>query len=181
MLRLKDTPPVLFPPDKTIRQIVGPWWVAHTKARFEKAFARSLVVRKIAYFLPMTAYTIFSGGRQRHGMAVLFPSYVFFAGDVDARVAALGTNRIGEVVEVRDQLTLIEELSKIERTLQSQMPVERWAGAVVGQPRRITNGPLKGLTGSVINPETKPLFVLQISAIGEAISLNIDADSLEPA
>ena len=77
--KLSENPPMRPATCQTIRDLTGPWWVAHTKARVEKAFAWDLVAAGINYFLPLVRHTSFSGGRKRLGMLPLFPSYVFFA------------------------------------------------------------------------------------------------------
>src|SRR5687767_9709054 len=92
MLTFSDNPPALLPGLDHIDHTAGPWWVAHTKARCEKAFAADLLARRMAYFLPMLDRVSVSGGRKRHVLMPLFPSYVFFAGEAaDARYRALAT------------------------------------------------------------------------------------------
>lgn len=78
MIKFTDNPPILTPGFESLADIDGTWWVAYTKAHSEKAFAWNLNSRGIGYFLPMCEYVIFSGGRNRRGMKLLFPSYVFF-------------------------------------------------------------------------------------------------------
>src|SRR5690349_8279790 len=77
MLKFSDNPAVLYPQSATIADLNGRWSVVHTKPRAEKAFARDLADRNVAYFLPMIEKSTFSGGRKRRGMMALFPSYVF--------------------------------------------------------------------------------------------------------
>ena len=83
MLAFADNPPVLSPGVRGVAERRGRWWVAHTKARCEKAFAGDLLPGRVAYFLPMTERASVSGGRKRRGMMPLFPSYVFFCGEAD--------------------------------------------------------------------------------------------------
>ncbi len=58
MLKLNDNPPIVYPEGASVADLPGQWWVAHTKARFEKAFAWDLLGRGIPYFLPMMLRTI---------------------------------------------------------------------------------------------------------------------------
>jgi len=53
MLRLSDNPAILTPEVQSVTELSGTWWVAHTKARFEKAFAWDMLSHGIGYFLPM--------------------------------------------------------------------------------------------------------------------------------
>jgi len=77
MLKISENPPILPPEVKTVSELTGQWWVAHTKSRFEKAFAWDLLRRGIGYFLPLVERVRVSGGRHRRVLAPLFPSYVF--------------------------------------------------------------------------------------------------------
>jgi len=72
MLKLSENPAILTPEVQSLVELGGTWWVAHTKARFEKAFAWDMSNRGIGYFLPMREKIIFSGGRKRRVMAPLF-------------------------------------------------------------------------------------------------------------
>src|SRR4051812_19369537 len=54
MLSLDENPPIMPAQADGIDQLRGPWWVAHTKSRCEKAFAWDLHDQGIGYFLPMS-------------------------------------------------------------------------------------------------------------------------------
>src|SRR5262245_27833929 len=84
MIKLSDNPPMLHPAVSSLRELTGQWWVAHTRARNEKALAWEMARRDVGYFLPMIRRTIFSGGRRRRSLVPLFPSYVFLSGDDQA-------------------------------------------------------------------------------------------------
>ena len=72
MLSPKANPPIASP-GAPVSSFLGTWFVGHTKARLEKAFAWDLHARGVSYFLPMVDKITFSGGRKRHGMSPLFP------------------------------------------------------------------------------------------------------------
>ena len=114
MLKKSENPPLLSPSVQSLEELAGPWWVAHTRARFEKAFAWGLLKRGIGYFLPMVERVTMSGGRKRRGLMPLFSSYVFFCGAEQDRHAALATNRLCQVILVADQARLVSELAMIE-------------------------------------------------------------------
>ncbi len=181
MLKFKDNPPVLSPLVKSIHELQGPWWVAHTKARAEKAAAHQLVKAEIGYFLPMVERVTISGGRKRRGMQPLFTSYFFFAGDANARYAALATNQLCQVIAVTDQERFVAELSDIERALTSGISIDQYAFAAIGNKCRVRSGPLQGVTGTVIRRDNHTRLVLMVSMLGKGASLEIDADLLEPA
>ncbi len=184
MLKLQDNPPIVFPgdllaPDRTRL----PWWVGHTKARFEKAFAQDLRAKSIEYFLPMVPRVTISGGRKRHGLAPLFPSYVFFCGGDEQRVAALSTDRLAQVIPVRDQTKLTNELIALHRLIDGGMKLELYPFATIGSRCRIARGPFEGLEGTIVQrKENRTVqLVLEVSMLGQGASMEMEADLLEPA
>jgi hypothetical protein len=180
MLKLLDNPPILFPDGATIETLTDRWWVAHTKARFEKQFAWDLVRRAIPCFLPMIPRTIFSGGRRRRGMLPLFPSYVFFCGDDSARLSALTTDRLCQVIEVVDQQTLRQELAALHRAITSGMSIDPYPRAVVGSRCRVSAGPLRGVEGTIVRRDGIDRLVLQVRMLGRGALVEIGPELLEP-
>ena len=73
MLKVSENPPRMHPGAGTLTDLAGTWWVAHTKARSEKALAWDLLRRDIGYFLPLLGRVRFSGGRKRRVLMPLFP------------------------------------------------------------------------------------------------------------
>jgi transcription antitermination factor NusG len=180
MLALADNPPVLWPGIDHIADAPGPWWVGHTKARFEKAFAADLLARRVAYFLPMLERVRVSGGRRRHGMAPLFPSYVFFSGDAEARYRAMATGRLCQVLRVADQARLVSELTALHQALAGRAPLDPYPHAAVGRRCRVTAGPFRGLEGLVIRHDGRTRIVLQVAMLGRGAAMEIHPDMLEP-
>ncbi len=179
MLSLEENPPIIPQAAAGIHELRGPWWVAHTKSRCEKAFAWDLHEKGIGYFLPMSERTTFSGGRKRRGMTPLFPSYVFFCGDTEACWAAMRTNRLCQVLPVKDQPVLVAELSQIHRLLAYGEALEPFAGYPVGSKWRVRTGPLQGISGIVVEHKGSTRLVLKVSMLGQGTCLDIDAELLE--
>ena len=165
---------------ESLRQLCGRWWVAHTKSRFEKAFAWDLLRHGIGYFLPMVERVRISGGRKRRVMAPLFPSYVFFCGNEADRYAALATDRLCQVLRVADQEVLIGELGDIERAMAGKAVMDPYPFAATGRRCRVKAGPFRGLEGVVVNRNKVARLVLQVGILGQGAAIEIDADLLEP-
>ncbi len=179
MLKVSENPPTLSPGFETLTQLAGRWWVAHTKARFEKALAWDLARRRIGYFLPLAQRVCFSGGRKRRVLLPFFPSYVFLCGSAEDRYAAMRTDRIARTLEVIDQAGLVAELAAIERVLW-QATLEPYPSFPVGQRCRIVAGAFAGVEGIVIRQQSSTRIVLKVSAIAMGASMEIDPDLLEP-
>lgn len=180
MLKLSENPPILSAGFESLVDFEGTWWVAHTKARFEKAFAWALSGYDINYFLPMRRKITFSGGRKRQVMVPLFSSYVFFCGTEKDRYTAMTTNRLCHTIEVFDQGQLISELTAIEKTLFNKAIIDLYPKLAVGSRARVVSGPLIGIEGVVIERKNeKARMVLQVTMLGQGALVEIDADLLE--
>ena len=182
MLKLSDNPSILSPGVDSLTELSGQWWVAHTKARFEKVFARELHHQDIGYFLPMAERIRVYGGKKQSVMLPLFTSYVFFCGTETDRYTALTTNRICQTIEVVDQDGLIQELVRVEKALLSKAIIDHYPHLPIGSRCRITSGPMIGTEGIVIERKnTKARMVLEITILGQGAVIEIDSDLLEIA
>ncbi len=179
MLKASENPPVAWPEGKSIRQFSGQWWVAHTKARNEKALAQDLAGKDISYFLPMSWKVYHHRGRKFRSFLPLFSGYLFFCGQENQRVEVLRTNRVANLIEVKDQERLLTELVQIEQALAAGAPLVPHKYIEIGRHCRVTAGPLKDLEGIVVNARNGMRLVLQVDMLGQAASVEIDTDMIE--
>jgi transcription antitermination factor NusG len=180
MLKRSENPPMLTPSHATLAELGGCWWVAHTRSRFEKAFAWDLLHHGTGYFLPMVTRTRTSGGRKRHVLTPLFGSYVFFCGSDEDRYWAMTTGRLCQTIVVSDQARFVAELSAIEKALAGKATLDPYPFAAVGKRCRITAGPFQGTEGIVIQRDRVTRLVLQVAILGQGAAMEVDADLLEP-
>ena len=181
MLKLSENPAILTPDVESLTELSGTWWVAHTKARFEKVFAWDMTSHGIGYFLPLREKIIFSGGRKRRVMVPLFTSYVFFCGTEHDRYTAMTTNRLCQTIEIVDQDSFIEELASIEKAVLSKVIIDHYPHLPVGGRCRIISGLMMGTEGVVIErKDGKARMVLEITILGQGALIEIDSDLLEP-
>jgi transcriptional antiterminator RfaH len=181
MLQLSENPAMRPPTVQSVAELDGDWWVGHTKARTEKAFVFDLAARGIGYYLPMIERVKVSGGRKRRVMLPLFTSYVFFCGDLETRYNALATNRLCQVIPVKEQERFLGELVALEQTIAANAQLDLYPFAAIGRRCRVRSGPLLGVVGTVVSRDSRTRFILQISILGVGAALEIDADLLEPA
>lgn len=179
VLKARENPPVAYPLDSLIEQLIGQWWVVHTKARNEKALAWDLLKRDISYFLPMVEKVSTSGGRSSKSMVVLFPGYVFLCGREDERYAAMTTNRIASTIDVADQDRIIKELAAIQKALNAPKQLDPFPYLREGKSCVVTSGPLKGVEGRLVRRKNINRLVLHVHVLGQAVATEIDAALLE--
>jgi len=181
MMKLSDNPAILTPEVQSLTELSGTWWVAHTKARFEKAFAWELHRRDIGYFLPMTERIRVYGGKKQPVMLPLFASYVFFCGKEKDRYTAVTTNRLCQTIEIVNQDGFIEELASIEKAVLNKVIVDHYPHLPVGRRCRIISGPMLGTEGVVTErKDAKARMVLEVTILGQGAVVEIDSDLLEP-
>ena len=180
MLKLTDNPPIKPPGVAKIRELAGEWWVAHTRARHEKAFAFELMRLGIGHFLPMAERVTFSGGRKRRNMAALFPGYVFFNGSVDDRYRALATNRVANIIPATDQVLLRRQLDGLEAALDAEVALDAHPELAVGRQVIVKRGPLQGTVGHVADRGDVTLLVIEVTVLGQRAALHVEPSFLEP-
>lgn len=180
MLKVHENPPLFWPPVESIRLFEGQWWVAHTKSRNEKALAHDLKVKDISYFLPMTWKVRQHSHRTIKSLLPLFTGYLFFCGSEAERVDLLKTNRVANLLEVADQDAFIRELVRFEQALRVGAPLTPHKYVRKGQLCRVIAGPLLGLEGIVVQTRGNTRLVLQIDMLGQAASVEIGMDMIEP-
>ena len=180
LLKESENPPIIWPEVQSIRDFTGLWWVAHTKSRNEKALAHDLVAKNIRYFLPMTWKVQRRSHRTLRSLLPLFSGYLFFCGQETERVELLRTNRVANVIIVKDQEKLLKELIQFEQALRAGAPLTPYKYIKAGQRCRVIAGPLLGLEGIVIQIKNVSRLVLQIDMLGQAASVEIDIDLIEP-
>ena len=151
------------------------WYCLHTKPRQEKATARDLLARKLAFYLPQAIREDRTpGGRKTRSIIPLFGGYLFLLGTPEDRVEALKGNRLVRVLDVVDQEQLVDDLRQIRRVLDSGLAIEPEPSAPVGGRVRITTGPLAGLIGTVARRGKDDRFVAVVKTLGVGASVALE-------
>lgn len=181
MLKVSENPPIIWPEAESISDFKGEWWVAHTKSRNEKALAHDLIRKNMCYFLPMSWKVRRQSRRTIKSLLPLFSGYLFFCGNEDERSELWRTDRVANLIEVKDQEKLLKELMQIEQALRAGAPLIPHKYIETGQKCRIMAGPLLGLQGIVVKSKGATRLVLQVDMLGQAASVEIDIDMIEAA
>jgi transcriptional antiterminator RfaH len=179
LLKVSENPPVIWPQVESISDFDGEWWVVHTKSRNEKALAHDLISKKISYFLPMSWKVSRRSRRTIRSLLPLFSGYVFFCGQENERVELWRTDRVANLIQVKDQEKLLKELLQIEQALRAGAPLTPHKFIKAGQRCRVIAGPLLGLQGVVVKTRGTTRLVLQVDMLGQAASVEIDVDMIE--
>jgi transcriptional antiterminator RfaH len=179
LLKPSENPPITWPEVESLCDFSGLWWVVHTKSRNEKALAQDFVHKDISYFLPMSWKVRRRRQRKIRSLLPLFSGYLFFCGNENQRIEVLQTNRVANLIEVKDQERLLKELLQIEQALRAGAPLAPHKYIKTGQLCRVIEGPLADLQGIVIRTQKAARLVLQIDMLGQAASVEVDTDMIE--
>jgi len=91
----------------------------------------------------------------------------------------LRTNRVANLIKVKEQQKLLDELLQIEQALRTGVALMPHKYLKAGQCCRVIGGALADLQGVVVKTRGITRLVLQIDMLGQATSVEIDADMIE--
>jgi transcriptional antiterminator RfaH len=156
------------------------WIVLHSRPRAEKALARQLLARQVPFFLPLFHKRWRASGRLQSSYLPLFPGYVFLRGDDAARVEALTTNLVVNVLPVGDQLGLYNDLRRVHQLMESGSALSPESRLEPGTLVEITAGPLTGLEGKILRRGKKFHFFIEVQLLQRGVSVEIESWMFQP-
>ena len=154
------------------------WWVAHTRPRQEKAVARRLLADGTPYYLPCRTTRTRAGGRVVAAHIPLFAGYVFVRATDAEKWKVLATKRVAQLLPVNDQDRLWADLRRVRRVLDLGRPVTAERTLPPGTPVTVRDGPLTGMTGTVIREAGGFKFVVRVDFIQQGVAVVVDGEWL---
>ncbi len=163
-------------------QAPGRWFVLHTRCNQEKQVASALSARNVQYFLPLAREVRYYGRRKVFTEQPLFPGYVFLNGAIEDAYSVDRAGRIANVIAVADQPRLDWELHNLESTLKANggRPLDPYPYLVKGMRVEVRSGPFRGVQGLIADRSRRDCLILQVSLLGQAVSLELDGALLDP-
>src|SRR5688572_8221422 len=98
---------------------IGSWYVLRTRSRQEKVLSKTLTSQGVRHFLPLSVQTKFYGGRKAKVEVPLFEGYLFLHGSLDDAFEADRTDRVAQIIQVKNQALLEEQLRSLRLALSS--------------------------------------------------------------
>ncbi|HEX7120561.1 MAG TPA: UpxY family transcription antiterminator [Longimicrobiales bacterium] len=162
------------------------WYACYTRARHEKRVERVLRERGIESYLPLIPRVQQWKDRKKRVEFPLFPSYVFGRFTLQDVHAVLTTPGVSTIVRINGYPTPLadRELENIRRFAAAIA-----AGGIEPEPAayvregdwvRVTDGPLVGVVGIVVERRGRRRVLVGLRAIGQGLEVDIDARHLEP-
>jgi transcription antitermination factor NusG len=158
-----------------------PWGVAHVRSRQEKGLARYLAERAVPFYLPQYESKTLRAGRTFRSYLPLFPGYLFFRGDRDARDAVRKSNLVANLIDVADAELLAAQLRQIRELQLAGASLQPYDALVPGDPVRIRDGSFSGYTGVIVREKGSDRLVVQVALINRAVTVEFERGVLTRA
>jgi transcription antitermination factor NusG len=173
--------PELFPQNLfDLGEEEHPWWVARVRSRREKVLARHLLPGGVPFYLPQIENRVRGGGPGRVSHLPLFPGYVFFRGDRGARLMALQSQVVTEILTVFDQSLLASELRQLRRLQESGASIVPLAAFSAGDAVVVADGPFRGYAGTIVREMGRDRLIVSVSLLRKAVAVEFRTEALAP-
>ncbi len=159
------------------------WFAVYTIPRHEKHVSEILAEHRIETFLPLYRATRqWQKSRPVVLELPLFPTYVFVRIARQARGAVLGTSGVLSIVgSPREPWALPDLEIEALRFGLLERKIEPHPYLVVGERVRIKAGVMTGVEGVLVRKKNDFRVVLTLDTIMRSVSVEVDADDIEPA
>lgn len=157
------------------------WFALRTKSNREWITASSLGGQGYETFLPLYGRPV-SRKSDKPTPQPLFPGYVFCRFDVKQRLPIVQNSGVVHIVSAgRIPVPLLDdEIDSLKIVTQRPTDVDRYPSFVVGQMVKVTEGPLRGAMGTIIQDGTD-LLVVSITLLQRSVSIAVAKEWVQSA
>ncbi|MBY0435433.1 MAG: UpxY family transcription antiterminator [Cyclobacteriaceae bacterium] len=159
------------------------WLVFYTKSRQEKKVRDLLIRNAFEVFLPLQKVMRQWSDRKKKVEVPLFNSYIFVNDTEDRISEILQTPGVAWNIRHNDKPAVLHprEMEIIQRFLETGLFVETNVASAFqpGDPVTIMDGPLKGMSGTVIKALSDSTFSVVLDSIKQTLSIQIDPQLLK--
>jgi transcription termination/antitermination protein NusG len=158
------------------------WYALQVKSRSEQIAHTHLCARGFVALLPQYKSRRRWSDRYQEITLPLFPGYVFCQIDILNRRPVITTPGVVSIVGAGSLPVAIEEaeMAAIQTVVNSGIASEPWRYLQVGQNVRVTDGPLCGLEGILVDLGRHSHLVLSIELLQRSIAVQVQRDAVMP-
>lgn len=162
---------------RTFEEASLPWYALYVKHRHEKKVARSLSGRAVHTFVP--TYPKVHGNGSRFEVP-LFPGYVFCRIDIATPLPVVSTPGVFGIVSGGSVPGSIpeEEIESVRQLLATGLPVAPTDYFSPGQEIALSDGPLKGIRGFVVDATSERWLIVSIHMLQRSVAVKLDRRSV---
>jgi transcription antitermination factor NusG len=162
------------------REDFKPWFGIQTSMRRESAVAAQLEYRGYQVYLPAYERRVRWSDRIVKKNYPLFPGYLFCR--FDRRLPSIMTTPgVVSILGIggRPQEVPEQEVASIEAMLQSRLQIGEHPFIAEGERIRITQGPLKGVSGVLVETCDSLKVVVSVCLLQRSVAVSLDRQSIE--
>jgi transcription antitermination factor NusG len=158
------------------------WHAVRVRSRHEKLVFAQLQARQHDVFLPLYAAKHKWADRWKTVSLPLFPGYLFCRVARPRRSSVLATPGVIDLVRSGSEPAPIadKEIDAIQKAVNSPLFTEPYAGLVNGQRVMMTEGPLKGVTGILMETRRNLRMVLSVELLQRSVVIEIEREWIAP-
>lgn len=159
------------------------WYALHVRSRHEKSVLAQLEVKQCDAFLPLYQTKHRWADRWKTVSLPLFPGYVFCRFDAAARSSVLATSGVIDIIRSGGEPAPIDssEIEAIQVVLRTPLQVEPYPSLVAGQRVTVDGGPLKGLSGTLLEIRNSVRLVISVELLRRSVLVEIEREWASPA
>jgi transcriptional antiterminator NusG len=156
------------------------WYALYTRSHCEQLVGDQLVVKGFHIFLPRINAWSQRAGRRHLITVPMFPSYLFLRHAIE-KTSYIDIRKARGLVRILgerwDRLSVVPdaEIEAIQTVLEACVPVMPHPYLREGQRVHITQGPLRGVEGILVQSKpAKGLLILSVDLLQRSIAVEID-------
>ena len=165
------------------RRLLKLWYVLHTKSRHENVVTDGLHKKSMDVFLPRVR--VRSSRKDRKAMihVPLFPGYIFIKTDLHphTHLEIVKTPGVVRLIGTKQGPVSVpdETIESLKIMVASEIPIITGHRLQQGDRVLVVNGPLAGVTGTFVRYRTQGRVVVNIEALGQFASVDVEAGDIE--
>ena len=156
------------------------WFALYTKAMTEKKVRRELQQRGIEVYIPMRKELRQWSDRKKWVETPIINSYLFVHIQIDDYRRVFESKGVISYVANKGKAVVIpdHEIEAMKRTVGSNLTFNLETDAIrIGKNITIASGPLKGISGEIVEIQGAKKLYLRISHIGYTLVVNLDDEA----
>ena len=153
-----------------------PWFACYVKPRHEKHVTSILTAKGYECFVP----TYLKRSPKHKCELPLFPGYVFSRFDPTATFGIISTPGVFFIVGNgrRPESISCDEIEAIRGIISAGWSPRPWSYVAPGEPIYIAEGPLRGVTGTMVNSNSERWLVVSVHLRQRSVAVKLDQASL---
>jgi transcriptional antiterminator NusG len=158
------------------------WYATTVRPQHEVTVANWFKERGLQPFSPMYPLTRQWSDRKKTIQQPLFAGYVFCRFSRNDCAKVLNTPGVRSIISFGGRPAAVpdSEIEHLAAIVDSGRRLQPWPYIDQGEQIRIERGPLKGITGFVVDTRDESRLVVSVTFLKRSVSVSVDRDSLIP-